>query len=324
MFIKDFSYTIPTIGRIAIGEKVESNGKNLPKKLDEFVITAQHKRNGQWVPHPITQQVLKSTGQEKLREIPVALMFNDPDLSLRERYEAFDHMGRMLCAGDGEKARRASDSGIREVDCVGPDQCQFGKDARCRLMTRFNVQIDVPVEEGTPRPDPMSSFILRSAGFNTARTLRTKLKATAALLGGNLLGVPFTLKLRQKSSAMSRQSIFYYVDLVLREDLQTSARMAKETAARISELGLDQAAFEEAIREGLRNGPFEDTTEDFAEAAEYLRDPAPEGTGQSTDGGGAPEEGADGSGDILDADETAAKVGLEALREVIEQAEIAA
>lgn len=320
MFIKDFSYTIPTIGRIAIGEKVESNGRSLPKKLDEFVITAQHKRNGLWVPHPIAQQVLKSTGQDKLREIPVALMFNDPDLSLRERYEAFDNNGRMLCAGDGETARQASEGRIQEVVCVGPNMCPFAKEARCRLMTRFNVQIDVPVEEGAPRPDPMSSFILRSAGFNTARTLRTKLKATAALLGGKLLGVPFKLKLRQKSSAMSRQSIFYYVDLVLREDLQTAAKLAQETAARISELGLDQAAFEEAIREGLRNGPFEDTTEDFAEAEEYLQQPAPEGR----DGGGNPDESADESGDILDADETAANVGLEALRALIEQIEVAA
>lgn len=322
MFIKHFSYTIPTVGRIAIGEKVEANGKNLPKKLDEFIITAQHKRNGQWVPHPITAQVLKSTGQEKLREIPVALMFNDPDLSLRERYEAFDNKGRMLCAGDGEKARRASNGTIQDVDCAGPDYCEFAKDARCRLMSRLNVQINVPVEEGGPQPDPLSSFILRSAGFNTARTLRAKLKATAALLGGKLQGVPFTLKLRQKSSAMSRQSIFYYVDLVLGTDLQTAAKLAQETAQRVSELGLDQAAFEEAIREGLRNGPFEDTTEDFAEAAEYIldQDDGPDDEQEKRKSA----QGTDETGDTQSADETVEKVGLEALREVIEQVGIAA
>lgn len=293
--IKNFSYTIPTVGRIAIGETRECNGRRLPGKLNHFIITAQHKREGKWVNHPITDVVASESGQSKeaITEIPVALMFNDPDLSVRERYEAFDNEGRMLCAGDGEFARRVVNDKVETVDCPGADHCPFAKTARCKLMTRLNVQINVQDAEKKVRIDPMSSFILRSSGFNTARTLHSKIKFFHAMLGGKLVGVPFRLKLRQKSSSKSRQSIFFYVDLVLDCSLADAAQVARETADTMAGLGLDQTAFEDAVRNGLSNGAFEDTTEDLAEFEEYLGSDfleEPTGDGE-TDAGldGAPE-----------------------------------
>lgn len=275
--IKNFSYTIPTVGRISIGEKVVHNGTYLPLRLNHFMITSQHKREGKWVEHPITNAVVKSTGQskEKITEIPVCLMFNDPDLSIRERYEAFDDKGRMLCAGDGERARRLVAGKIEVVDCPGKDQCQFARMARCKLMTRLNVQINVEPENQQGKPvtsDPLSSFILRSTGVNTARTLHSKLKYLHAILGEKLIGVPFTLKLRQKSSVQSHQSIFFYADLVPACSLVDAAKFAKEAAQQMADAGLNQEAFEAAVRAGLDNGPFEDTLEDFAEYEDYLED----------------------------------------------------
>lgn len=275
--IKNFSYTIPTVGRISIGEKTERNGQRLPSRLNHFLITAQHKRNGQWIEHPMMDAIAKETGQNKdqITEIPVCLMFNDPDLSLRSRYEAFDDNGRMLCAGDGCNARRLIAGKIESVTCPGKDHCEFARTARCKLMTRLNVQINIDLKDSKGASiavDPMSSFILRSAGVNTARTLQSKLKYMSAILGGRLVGVPFTLKLRQKSSVQSHQSIFYYADLVPAVDLVEAARLASEVAQRLQEAGLDQPAFEAAVKSGLDNGPFEDTLDDLAEYEDYLGD----------------------------------------------------
>ena len=315
--IKNFSYTIPTVGRISIGEKVEHKGASLPSRLNHFQITAQHKRDGKWVEHPITESICKETGQakDKITEIPVCLMFNNPDLSIRERYEAFDDKGRMLCAGDGEKARRMVAGKIETVDCAGKDQCQFARTARCKLMTRLNVQINVDSQHknGKPAPlDPLSSFILRSSGINTARTLHSKLHYLHSVLGGRLVGVPFILKLRQKSSVQSYQSIFYYADLVPAVSLIEAAKLAKLTAEQMEEAGLDQAAFEQAVQRGLDNGPFEDTLDDLVEYEDYLGDDFREIT-TTSDGSGV------SGNDLLEAEnmtETEPS-GLEALRALV-------
>lgn len=278
--IKNFAYTIPTIGRISIGEKIERNGKKLPKRLNHFLITTQHQLDGRFAEHPAMEAVAAATGQEMnaIRTIPIKLMFNDPDLNVRERYEAFDGKGRMLCSGDGEKARRMVAGKVETHDCPGADYCPFGNAARCSLMTRLNVQIDVPATEQY-KPDPLSSFILRSAGFNTARTVRAKIKSLAAMLNGRLTGVPLDLQLRQKSSAGSYQSIFFYVDVVPRGNLFEAAQCAKAHAEAMTEAGLDQAAYEEAVKELMANGAFEDSSEDFLEAGEYIHtDATPAGT----------------------------------------------
>lgn len=269
--IKNFAYTIPTVGRITIGERVEHNGQRLPHKLNHFKITGHHQRDGRFVEHPAHSVVAAQTGQDKdkVTWIPIKLMFDDPELSVRERYEAFSPDGRMLCAGDGETARRRQGAEVEQVLCAGADHCAYAKMARCKLMTRLNVQLNVPAG-GTYTADPLSTFILRSSGFNTARTIRAKLTSLAAILGGRLTGVPLELRLRQKSSAASYQSIFYYVDIVPATDLISCAQLAKKHADDMLNAGLDQAAFEAAVKEGLANGPFEDTSEDFLEAAEYL------------------------------------------------------
>lgn len=268
----NMTYQIPTVGRIAIGEIIEANGKRLPRRLSHFRITAQHKRDGNWVEHPITAAVAKKMGVEpgKLTEIPIKLMVNDPDLIVRERYEAYTDKGRILCAGDGCKAKRMGrDGDIEAIDCPGPDKCEFGIRNRCDLMVRANVQIDVEDADRYTN-DEMSTFILRSGGINTARTLNRKLKFMAGLFDGNLVGIPMILKLRAKSSAMSYQSTFYYVDIVLAQSLKESKKLANAEAKERQELGFNQGMFEKAIKDGLDNGPFEDTPEEFDEYEDII------------------------------------------------------
>ncbi|MGC9208155.1 MAG: hypothetical protein ACP5EO_14075, partial [Acidithiobacillus sp.] len=119
--IKGLAITPPILGRIAIGKVVEKNGKRLPEKDDAFTITTQVQQQGEWMLHPLHLQLQQAQGNQKLRSIPVTLLFNDPDLNLRADYSAFDKAtGRPLCVGNGETAKRMLPEGVQSVACPGP------------------------------------------------------------------------------------------------------------------------------------------------------------------------------------------------------------
>jgi hypothetical protein len=263
--LKGFAYTTPTQGRISIGRTVEHGGKNLPKKEDFITITSQVKRDGEWLAHPLHERCVKDQKLEaaspKLRQIPVRLMFNDPDLSFREQYEAFLD-SRQVCVGDGETARRRLDGRVEEIACPGPDNCQFAAVYRCQPFGRLNVQI-----EG--QDDPLATFIFRTRGWNSIRTLRTKLEYLKAALGGKLAGLPLLLVMRAKSARLSLNTPFFFLDLVFRDATPTGiAQAVKERDAHVAalkEAGFDFEALEAAARSCLRNGAFEETEEDLLE-----------------------------------------------------------
>ncbi len=168
--IKGLAITPPVIGRISIGKLVCKNDKWLPEKDDSFTLTTQIKNKGEWLLHPLHQKLAETATNNKIRAIPVRLLFNDTDLNLRAEYSAFDRAsGRPLCVGDGEKARRVNGSGIiEEQACAGPQFCSFAKAHGCKLYGRLNVQI-----EG--QGDELASFIFRTTGYNSVRTLAARL-----------------------------------------------------------------------------------------------------------------------------------------------------
>ena len=101
--IKGLAITPPILGRISIGRMIEKNGKRLPEKDDQFTITSQIQSKEGWVKHPLDDQLRANTPNQKLRSIPVRMIFNDPDLNLRAEYTLFDRQtGRPVCMGNGE------------------------------------------------------------------------------------------------------------------------------------------------------------------------------------------------------------------------------
>src|SRR5436305_14441847 len=98
--LKGLALTPPVVGRISIGGVVETEGRRLPEKDDEFTITTQVQGRDGWIPHPM-DQVLRGAGGAKLRAVPIWLPFNDPDLVLRANYSMFDRRtGRPVCVGN--------------------------------------------------------------------------------------------------------------------------------------------------------------------------------------------------------------------------------
>ena len=253
--IKGLAITPPVLGRIAIGKVVEKNGKRLPEKDDAFTITTQVQQQGEWMLHPLHLQLQQSQGTQKLRSIPVTLLFNDPDLNLRADYSAFDKTtGRPLCVGNGESARRMTQDGMQTVPCPGPQLCPFGQEARCKPYGRLNVQI-----EG--QEDALASFIFRTTGFNSIRTLAARLSYWNAVTQGAAKYLPLSLKLRAKSTTQSHRAPIYYVDLTLREGVDTAEALGQANLQG-KQHAEEGHALEAAARLGFSNGILEETDEE--------------------------------------------------------------
>lgn len=252
--LKGLAITPPIIGRISIGKIVERNGKRLPEKDDEFTITSQIQTQDGWLNHPLDAQLRKESS--KLRSIAVRLLFNDPDLNLRASYTLFDRAtGRQICAGDGETCRRSTLSGIHTMPCPSPDGCDISA-GNCKPFGRLYVRLG--------DDDELGSFVFRTTGYNSIRTLTARLRYFHAVSGGLLAAMPLELRLRGKSTTQSYRAPIYYVDLTTRAGtgLASSIEVAKTAAASQVATGIDQTALDNAAREGFAGGAFEDSADD--------------------------------------------------------------
>ncbi|SDH04324.1 hypothetical protein [Propionivibrio dicarboxylicus] len=176
--IKGLAITPPVIGRISIGKVVERNGKRLPEKDDCFTLTTQVQTKDGWLLHPLHQKLLEASATEKLRAIPVTLLFNASELNLRAEYSLFDKStGRPMCVGNGETAKGVTSEGLKEYACPSPEACEMGKKGGCKPYGRLNVQV-----EG--QEDELGCFIFRTTGFNSIRTLTARLEFFEAVSSG--------------------------------------------------------------------------------------------------------------------------------------------
>ena len=294
--LKGLALTPPVIGRIAIGRVVEKNGRRLPEKDDEFTLTSQVQNKEGWVPHPVDAPLRKEPGA-KLRSIPVRLLFDDPDLSLRANYTMFDRAtGRPLCVGDGESCKRVTLSGMQSLPCPSPAVCALAQDGNCKPYGRLHVRVeaDDSTETGTAG-DELGSFVFRTTGFNSIRTLSARLRYLFAVSGGLLAGLPLELRLRGKSTTLSHRTPIYYVDLTLRagSSLAQVVALARQERVQQAALGLDQAALDEAARQGLALGEFEESGEEGIGVVEEFY---PESDTDGDGAGASPQRAKDASG----------------------------
>ncbi|MFZ6675569.1 hydrolase or metal-binding protein [Undibacterium sp. Xuan67W] len=258
--IKGLSITPPVLGRISIGKVVEKNGKRLPEKDDQFTITSQVQNRDGWVVHPLDTELRNHSANGKLRSIPVKLLFNDPDLNLRANYCLFDRQtGRPLCVGNGESCRRYTETGMQSLPCPSPDECELAQGGLCKPYGRLNVSIG--------DEDTLGSFIFRTTGYNSIRTLAARLHYYQAVSGNLLACLPLELKLRGKSTTMSHRSAIFYVDLTVRDSktIEQTITDAKQLDQQRKESGYDQTALDLAARAGFGNGAFEENAEEILE-----------------------------------------------------------
>ncbi|GAB3647254.1 recombination directionality factor [Ramlibacter alkalitolerans] len=254
--LRGLAITPPVLGRISIGRVVEKNGKRLPEKDDEFTVTTQVQGRDGWITHPIDESLRGAVGG-KLRSIPVWLPFSDPDLNLRASYSMFDRpTGRPLCVGNGETCRRSTAAGVQSMPCPAPEGCDLAASSGCKPYARLNVRIG--------NDDELGTFIFRTTGFNSIRTLAARLHYLRAVSGGLLATLPLELRLRGKSTTQSHGAAIYFADLTTRTGatLADALAQARELDASRRAAGFDQDALDHAAREGLALGVFEESAEE--------------------------------------------------------------
>jgi hypothetical protein len=140
--------------------------------------------------------------------------------------------------------------------------CEFGKGGLCKPYGRLNVKVG--------DDDDLGTFILRTTGYNSIRTLTARLSYYQAVSGGLLAYMPLELKLRGKSTTQSHRTPIYYVDLVIKEglSLQEAVTEAGERARQVKEQGVDQAALDAAAAKGFGNGLFDYDEDELSQVVE--------------------------------------------------------
>jgi hypothetical protein len=113
--------------------------------------------------------------------------------------------------------------------------------------------------------DELGSFIFRTTGYNSVRTLAARLQYFHAVSGGLTRYLPLMLRLRAKSTTLSYQTPVYYVDLTLRDGdkLGGVVAYARELAAMDDEAGILTEQLEQTAKRLLQNGQFEDSEEEI-------------------------------------------------------------
>jgi hypothetical protein len=147
------------------------------------------------------------------------------------------------------------------MPCPAPEGCELAQKG-CKPFGRLNVRIG--------DDDELSAFVFRTTGFNSIRTLSTRLRYFHAVSGGLLSTLPLELRLRGKSTTQSHRAPIYYVDLTLRSGMTMPDGIAQARAdwdARKAS-GFDQVALDAAAKQSLGEGVFEESAEDSADIVE--------------------------------------------------------
>lgn len=270
--IKGLAITPPILGRISIGKMVEKNGKRVPEKDDQFTLTSQIQNKEGWIKHPLDEQLRAKAPNQKIRTIPVRMIFNDPELNLRAEYSLFDRQtGRPVCVGNGETCQRLTQQGVEQHPCPSPDLCPLAQGGNCKPYGRLHVNLDESDELGT--------FIFRTTGFNSIRTLAARLAYYHAASNGLLSCLPLQLTLRGKSTTQSYRTPVYYVDLTMRDgiSLNDAIVQAKQIDEQCKAAGFYQEALDHVARQGYGNARFEvDSEEGLDSVEEFYSDSEPE------------------------------------------------
>ena len=145
----------------------------------------------------------------------------------------------------------------------------------CKPYGRLNVQIEDRDELGT--------FIFRTTGFNSIRSLAARLSYYQAVSGDLLSCLPLQLRLRGKSTTQSHRSAIYYVDLTVRDEVSIEDAIveARQINEHRKECGYDQVALDNAARQGFGNAAFEFSGDEILDIVEEYY---PDAEGGSTEG----------------------------------------
>ena len=172
-----------------------------------------------------------------------------------------------VCVGNGETCQRLTNQGVEQHSCPSPDLCPLAQGGNCKPYGRLHVNLDESDEFGT--------FIFRTTGFNSIRTLAARLSYYHAASNGLLSCLPLQLILRGKSTTQSYRQPVYYVDLTLREGISLNEAIiqAKQIDEQSKQAGFYQEALDFTARKGFGNGRMDVDMEEGLDVVEEFYQP---------------------------------------------------
>ena len=269
MAIKNLVPRLAERGKVKIGEKGEvktsQQGKQFsqPKKLDHFVVTTmQRDAAGRLLPDLELMRKLAPQGG-KLKELPVMLLYNDPDVNFQTRYSCYIG-NRLWCCGDGEGAQRLEQDGKYQpvpCPCLRLEANYGGKD-RCKPNGTLQVLL-----QGVDRIGGVWKF--RTTSWNSVNSIMSSLKLIQAITGGVLAGIPLKLVLSPKTVTIpgtGQNMIVYVVSLEFPGTEQELAKIGYDIAKRRADHKAKMDMIEAEARKALEH--LEETPEEMREVQE--------------------------------------------------------
>jgi hypothetical protein len=269
MTIKNLVPRLAERGKIKIGErgevKTSQQGKQFsqPKKLDHFVVTTmQRDTAGRMLPDVELMRKLSPQGG-KLKELPVMLLYNDPDVNFQTRYSCYIG-NRLWCCGDGEEAQRLGQDGKYQsvpCPCLRLEANNTGKD-KCKPNGTLQVLL-----QGVDRIGGVWKF--RTTSWNSVNSIMSSLKLIQAITGGVLAGIPLKLVLSPKTVTVpgtGQNMVVYVVSLEFPGTEQELAKIGYDIAKRRAEHKAKMDQIEAEARKALEH--LEETPEEMREVQE--------------------------------------------------------
>lgn len=166
-----------------------------------------------------------------------------------------------------ETCQRLTNQGVEQHPCPSPGLCPLAQGGHCKPYGRLHVNLDDSDEFGT--------FIFRTTGFNSIRTLAARLSYYHAASNGLLSCLSLQLILRGKSTTQSYRQPVYYVDLTLREgiSLNDAITQAKQIDEQSKQAGFYQEALDFTARKCFGNGRMDVGIEEGLEVIEEFYQP---------------------------------------------------
>jgi len=272
--IKNFIPRLAERGRVKIGEKGEmktsQGGKQFaqPRKLDHMVITTmQRDAAGRLLPDtPLMAQL--NPGGGKITEIPVRLLYDDPDLNFFTRYACYRGT-RCWCSGDGEAAQRLTgENGNYQpvpCPCERQDPLYQGQD-KCKTLGTLQVLI-----EGVDRVGGVWSF--RTTSWNSVNAILSSMALIKTISGGPLAGIPMVMVLSPKTVTIpttGQSMVVFIVSLEFRGAETELAELGYEIARRRIENRVKMETVESVARRLLMAPHQEPVQEQEDTAAEFF------------------------------------------------------
>ena len=115
--------------------------------------------------------------------------------------------------------------------------------------------------------DELGTFLFQVSGFNSVRTLITRLRYYHAASVGLISCLPLQLKLKGKSRTLSHRTSVYHVDLTLRDgvNLQEAIVSAKQIDEYSKAAGFYQEDLDQMARQSYNNATFDVSREEHLE-----------------------------------------------------------